>query len=279
MKNVGIGRRRENLLLNYVVLILAVLSVFGPLYILVGASLKTKAEMRASPLGLPPVFRIGNYAEAWVTGQFGRTMLNSLVYAACTVVGVLVFGGMAAYALARLKPRGGRLYMMYTLGLTTMPIWLYIVPLFVNWRILGLLNTRLGVIIIYIARFSPFAIFLLRSFLMAIPDDFEDVARVDGANEWQVFSRVIAPMMAPGFLTVGLIVALNIWGEFQVALTFVHEEALMPVATSYFKFQRRFDYDMTLASAGAVMMIVPVAIVFLSLQRRFVAGLTQGGVR
>jgi raffinose/stachyose/melibiose transport system permease protein len=133
--------------------------------------------------------------------------------------------------------------------------------------------------IIYVALNSPFAIFLLRSYLLSLPRDFEDAARVDGANEWQVMARVVLPIMWPGFLTVGLVVALAIWGEFQVALIFLQDDELLPVTTSYYNFQERFGRDWALTSAGAVMMIAPVLVIFLALQRRFVEGLTQGGVK
>jgi raffinose/stachyose/melibiose transport system permease protein len=206
-------------------------------------------------------------------------MTNSLIYVVFTVIGVLLLGGMAAYSLARLDPPGGGLYMVYMLTLSAIPFWLYVIPLFILWRNLGLLNSRIGLIIMYIAINSPFAIFLLRSFFTSLPRDFEDAARVDGANEWQVMARIVVPMMWPAFLTVGLVVALGVWGEFQAALIFLQDDTLLPVTTSYYNFTQRFGRDWSLTSAGAVMMILPVLIVFLALQRRFVEGLTQGGMK
>ena len=147
------------------------------------------------------------------------------------------------------------------------------------WRNLGLLDTRAGLIIMYIAFISPFAIFLLRSFLMSLSRDFEDAARVDGANEWQVMTRVVIPIMWPAFLTVGLVVGLGVWSEFQAALIFLQRDELMPVTTSYYNFTQRFGRDWSLTSAGAVMMIAPVLVLFLALQRQFVTGLTQGGIK
>ena len=171
------------------------------------------------------------------------------------------------------------MYMIYMLTLSTIPFWLYAVPLFILWKNLALINTRAGLIIIYTALNSPFAIFLLRSFLVKFPADFEDAARVDGAREWQVLTRVVLPIMWPGLLTVALVVALGVWGEFQIALIFMQQDELMPITTSYFNFMQRFSRDWSLTSAGAVMMILPVLIIFLLLQRRFVEGLTQGGLK
>jgi raffinose/stachyose/melibiose transport system permease protein len=132
---------------------------------------------------------------------------------------------------------------------------------------------------IYTALNSPLAIFQLRSYLVQMPRDFEDAARVDGAGELQIITRVILPLAWPGFLTVGLVVALGVWSEFQIALVFIHNPDFFPVTTSYYSFTSRFDRDWALTSAAAVMMIAPVLILFLSLQRRFVEGLTQGGLK
>jgi raffinose/stachyose/melibiose transport system permease protein len=270
---------KPNLLPNYLVMILLLIFTLGPIAILFFNSLKSNQELGTNPIGFPSVVHFENYMTAWVQGGFSVTMTNSLIYVVCTVVGVLLLGGMAAYSLARLDPPGGGLYMIYMLTLSALPFWLYVIPLFILWRNLGLLNSRVGIIIMYIAVNSPFAIFLLRSFFTSLPRDFEDAARVDGANEWQVMTRVVVPMMWPAFLTVGLVVALGVWGEFQAALIFLQDDALLPVTTSYYNFTQRFGRDWALTSAGAVMMILPVLIVFLALQRRFVEGLTQGGMK
>lgn len=271
--------RSRHLLLNYIVLSVMTITALGPIYVLVSNSLKNDLELGLNPLGLPSQLRIQNYVRAWEVGGFGRTMRNSLFLVAVTVAGVLFLGGLAAYGLARFKPRGSTVYMTYILALSTVPFWLYVVPLFILWKELGLLNTLPGLIIIYIALKSPFAVFLLRSYLLGLPDDFEDAARVDGANEWQILTKVIVPLAWPGFLTAGLVVALAVWSEFQVALIFLFDDRLLPVTTSYFRFQERFGQDMTLTSAGAVMMIFPVLVMFLTLQRRFIEGLTQGGLK
>lgn len=272
-------KNTTNLLPNYVVLILLVLFALGPMVVLLFNSVKSNLELGRNPLGWPAEIYLKNFIEAWVQGKFAVTMTNSLIFVVGTVIGVLILGGMAAYSLARLEPPGGGGYMVYMLTLSTLPFWLYVIPLFILWRNLGLLNSRIGLMIIYTALNSPFAIFLLRSYLVGLPRDFEDAARVDGANEWQVMSRVVLPIMWPGFLTVGLVVALAIWGEFQVALIFLQDDNLLPVTTSYYNFQLRFGRNWALTSAGAVMMITPVLLIFLILQRRFVEGLTQGGLK
>ncbi len=272
-------RGRTNLIPNYIILLLLVCFALGPILVPLFNSLKTPQELGTNPIGLPRAVHMENYVNAWVQGEFATTLTNSLIYVVFTVAGVLLLGGMAAYSLARLDPPGGNLYLVYMLTLSTLPFWLYVIPLFIMWRNLGLLNTRAGLIIMYVAFNSPFAIFLLRSFFMSLSRDFEDAARVDGANEWQVMTRVVIPIMWPAFLTVGLVVALGVWSEFQAALIFLQKDELLPVTTSYYNFTQRFGRDWSLTSAGAVMMTVPVLALFLLLQRRFVTGLTQGGLK
>jgi raffinose/stachyose/melibiose transport system permease protein len=251
----------------------------GPLIVLGFNSVKDSAELGLNPLGPPREVHLENYPDAWEQGGFGRTLRNSGILVASTVVSVLTLGGLAAYSLARLNPPGANAFMVIMLGATTVPVWLYLVPLFILWRTLNLNNSLLGLILIYTAGNAPFAIFLLRSFMLQIHREFEDAARVDGANELQVFKNVILPLTWPGFLTVGLVVALGVWGEFQLALIFVQDPELFPVTTSYSAFVSRFSRDWGLTSAAAVMMIAPVVIIFLTLQRRFIDGLTQGGIK
>jgi raffinose/stachyose/melibiose transport system permease protein len=115
--------------------------------------------------------------------------------------------------------------------------------------------------------------------MLQLPRDFEDAARVDGAGEWQIFTGIVVPLSWPGFLTVGLVVALSVWNEFLLATVFLTEQELFTVVTSYFNFATRFSRDWTMTSAAALMMILPVIVIFLALQRRFIEGLTQGGLK
>jgi len=271
--------RRESTFVNHFILILLVLFAIGPIVVLLFNSVKNNAEIGRNPLGFPESIHLENFGEAWEKGQFGKTMGNSVILVVNTVLLELVLGGMAAYSLARKQPPGTNVVMFYMLVVSTIPIWLYLVPLFFTWRTLNLLNTRLGLILIYVALNAPFSIFLLRSYLLGLSVDFEDAARVDGANEIQVLTRIVLPLTWPGFLTVGLIVGLGVWSEFQIALIFVQEPDMFPMTTSFFKFSDRFSRDWALTSAGATMMILPVLLMFLVLQRRFIEGLSQGGVK
>lgn len=259
-------------------LLALVVFTLGPLLVLLFNSVKSNFELGTNPLGPPNRVHLENFTDAWVRGEFATTMVNSLILVTGTVTAVLILGGMASYSLARLKPKGSGAFIVYMLGLSSVPIWIYIVPLFNLMGSLGLLNSLAGLVIVYTAINSPFAIFLLRSYLTTFPAELEEAARLDGAGELQVLSKVVAPIMWPGFLTVGLVVAVAVWSEFQLALIFVSDQNRMPVTTSYLNFSRRFGRDWALTSAAAVMMIAPIMTLFFALQRRFVEGLTRGGL-
>jgi raffinose/stachyose/melibiose transport system permease protein len=270
-------RRDVNLAPNYIVLILLLGFALGPLLILGFNSLKTQAEFAKNPLGPPQGLVWENFAKAWEVGNFSVTTRNSGFLV--TVAAVLALGGMAAYSLAKLDLPGAGLVTLYLLIGTSLPLQLFLVPLFFTWQRLGLVNNLLGLAIIYVATNAPFAVFLLRSYMLQLPRDFEDAARVDGAGEWQIFTGIVVPLSWPGFLTVGLVVALSVWNEFLLATVFLTEQELFTVVTSYYNFSTRFSRDWSLTSAAAIMMILPVVVIFLALQRRFVEGLTQGGLK
>lgn len=260
---------------------LIILAVFaaGPLFILVTNSLKTRTELGLEPVGLPENPQFSNYVEAWIASDFALHAANSAILVFSTVVCVLVLAGLAAYSLARLSPPGSGVVLFYMLLVTAFPIWLYLVPLFFTWRNLGLINTFFGLVVIYTAINSPLAIFLLRSYLIRIPKEIEEAAYVDGASKLQVLVRIILPIAWTGFLTVGLVVAVAVWGEFQIAFVMLQDKDKLPITTSFYRFAESFGQDWSMTSAVAVLAILPICLLFVIFQRRFTEGLTQGSVK
>jgi raffinose/stachyose/melibiose transport system permease protein len=280
----GVLKRRRgigDLSFNYFMVILLTFFALAPVSIVFFNSVKSRPQLGANPIA--PIFsdlHWENYSVAFTKGGFATTARNSLILVASTVSGLLFLGGMAAYSLRRVDMPGTAFMMIFMLILSTVPIWLFVVPLLGLWKQLHLANNLFGLVIIYIALNSPFSIFLLRSYMLQVPSEFEDAARVDGANDWDIFSKVYIPIVWPGLLTTGLVVALHVWNEFQIAFIFVTDVQLMPVTLSFFRFSKEYgglDYGLT--SAGAVMMIAPLILLFLFLQRRFIEGLTQGGFK
>lgn len=272
-------RRTISTLPNYVILTLLAIFALVPILLLILNSLKSTAEVNLSPFTLPQEPLWDNFTTAWREGNYANTIKNSAILTGFTVAGVVVLAGMAAYALARLDLKGGNIISFYFLIGTGVPAQLFIIPLFYIWKQLGLINSHFGLIIIYIALQSPFATYLLRSYMVALPQDFIDAARIDGASNVQVLREIILPLSWPGFLTAALVVGLFTWNEFLFAVTFLPGTDLKPISTSLYAFQQRYGRDWGLTNAGSVIMIVPVLILFLLLQRNFIEGLTQGGLK
>ena len=271
--------REQSTIPNHIVLTILALVAFLPILTLFFNSFKTTPEIGSNPLGIPQVWHVENYIEAWQVGNYGTILRNSIIITGGTIMGVLVLAGLGAFALARLKLRGSDLMAFYFLVGTSVPAQLYIVPLFIMWRDLNLINTHLGLIIIYCGLSSPFATYLLRSYLISLPEEFMEAARIDGASNWQIFRQIILPLSWPGFVTVALVVGLSSWNEFLFAVTFLNNPDLKPISTGLYAFQSRYSRDWGLTNSGAVIMILPIIVLFLFLQRRFIEGLTQGGLK
>ncbi|GAA3708838.1 carbohydrate ABC transporter permease [Nonomuraea antimicrobica] len=263
---------------TYGVLLLLALFAVGPMLVFGFNALKTPSELATSPLGLPAAPQWHNFADAWQEAAMGVGLANSVVVVISTALGVCVISGCAAYAMGRLRVPGSNFLIFYLLVTSALPIQLFLVPLFYLWTNLGLYDNLLGLIIIYWAVFSPFATLLIRSYMVGLPKEYEEAARLDGAGEWKVFARVVLPMVWPGFLTAALIAGLSAYNEFLLAVTFIQSTDKMPVSTAFFAFKSGYTQDYTLISAGGLIMVIPVLVAFLLLQRRFIEGYISSGM-
>ena len=272
-------RPRERMIPHYVVLVVLALFAVGPLVAVVFNAFKNNAEIGANPLSPPTSLSLSNFTEAWTRGDFAVTMRNSVIICAGSVLGTCVVAGLAAYALSHLRVPGGGAVVGYLFLGSALPVQLFLVPLFFLWSRLHLTDSLFGLIVIYWATDAPFATLLLRSFLLKIPKDYVEAARLDGASELQTARKVVLPLAWPGFLTVALIVGLWSWNEFFWAITFIHDPNLRPISTSFLAFQDQYSTDWGLTSAAALFMLGPVLLLFLVLQRKFVDGLTAGGLK
>lgn len=260
---------------------LTLLALFAglPLLVLLSNSLKTAIELGENPLGLPKGFDWQNFADAWNQGGLGQGLLNSLIVVLGTVIGTWICAGLASYALSRLDLPFKRALGNYLFVIISLPVQLFLVPLFFLWSRVGLINTLPGLIIIYIAIQTPFATLLLRTFMVGIPRELDEAARIDGANEWQIATQVILPLAQPGFLTVGLVVGLASYNELLFAVTFISTPSTLPISTAFLQFSQGESQQFGLVNAAGVIMLVPVVILFLFLQRRFIGGLASSGLK
>ncbi len=258
--------------------ILLVITLF-PMALMVLNSLKPSEQIVQNPLAWPETFRWDNFTRAWDDARFGTTLWNSVVLTSLTILLVCTTGSLTAYVLARRKIKTWKLVTFYLLATTTAPIQLFLFPLYFGFARLGLINNPVAVAFIYTAVYSPFAIMLLRTYFLAVPKELEEAALIDGATSWQVFRRVMLPIVSPGILTVALIIGLYSWNEFLIATTFLQSQDRLTAVVSFFLLSGQYSSDWGVITAAAMIIVLPVVILFVLLQRRFIEGMAGGSVK
>ncbi len=260
-------------------LILVLLFALSPLLIAISTSLKTTAEIVSDPLGFPRSFYFANYIDAIVVTNLGRAFLTSTILTVGTVLGVFITATPAAYALSKIKFPGGPFLMAYVFFSTTIPAQIFIIPLFHIFARIGFVNSLPGLILIYIAVFSPFAMLLMRSYFINTPDELFDAALVDGASKWQAFWRVIVPVVRPGIAIAMVIVAMGSWNQFLLPRTFLLDPRMQTVTLALVSLQGQWTVEWGMLFAVAILISLPILIMFILLHRQISAGLASTGLK
>ncbi len=273
------GIDRGTRIVAYLVLALGLLVTLLPIALMLVNAFKTSIDILANPIALPRSPHVGNFVNAWRDAHLGRAMLNSAIVSAIAIALTCSTASMAAYAITRRRMKGRTLFSAYFLASTTLPLQLFLLPLYFGFAHLGLINNLAAVSLIYTAIYTPFAIFLLRTYFLAIPAELEDAALMDGATNWQVFTRVMLPVVSPGLLTVAIIVGLYTWNEFLIATTFLQGRAQQTAIVSFYGLGGQYTSDWGEIMAAGVIIILPVVAFFLLLQRYFIEGMAGGSVK
>ena len=266
-------------LIRYAVLLVFLVVFLLPFLWIWSSALKSSVEIARRPFGLPTEFRWQNLQRAWTVGHFDQYIWNSVIYCAAIVAGVVLLSCLAGYALA-LLPLPGRdvLLVVFLLGLMV-PFQSVMVPLYYLLRDINLLETYWAFIVPGIALRLPFGIFLMRGFFRGLPPELADAARVDGANEWRVFRQVMLPLATPGLSTLVVFQFMFTWNQFLMPLVFVQRDELRPVSLGTMFFFGRYTADRGMIAAGVTIAMLPVVLLYLVLQRRFIEGITAGAMK
>ncbi|MFY0407248.1 carbohydrate ABC transporter permease [Solicola sp. PLA-1-18] len=261
---------------NIIVLVYA----FIPVIWIISLSLKDSGSLNDGNF-LPTSPTNESYAQIFSNGDFLRALVNSIGICAIATVAALVFGTMAAYAIARLDFPGKRLIVGVSLLIAMFPQIALVTPLFKIETAIGIFDTWLGLIIPYITFALPLAIYTLSAFFREIPWELEKAAKMDGATPFQAFRRVITPLAMPGVFTTAILVFIACWNDFLFALslTSTSRSRTVPAALSYFQGATTFEVPTGPIAAAAVVITIPIVIFVLFFQRRIVAGLTSGAVK
>ncbi len=259
---------------------LVVVIVAIPLLWLVSLSFKAPAAI-TDPSFWPAQWTWGNYSGILTSQQFIRPLINSIGIGLISTFIAVVFASMAAYAVARLAFPGKKLLIGMSLLIAMFPAISLVTPLFNIERTLGLFNTWPGLIIPYVTFGLPLGIYILAAFFREIPWELEKAAKMDGATPFQAFTKVIAPLAAPGMVTTAILEFLFCWNEFLFAISFTSTIAsrTAPAALAFFSGSSQFTSPIGPIAAAAVVITIPIIIFVLFFQRRIVAGLTSGAVK
>ena len=280
----GKGKSSEGKTLNvfsHGVLIIWAILVVMPLLWAVMSSFKDDDSILSTPWKLPDKLHFDNWSRAWSQAHMSDYFFNTIVVVGCSLIGTLLLGSMAAYVLARFDFPGNRFIYYLFIGGMSFPIILALVPLFFVMNNMGMLNTRHGLILVYIAYSLPFTVFFLTSFFRTLPGSVAEAAMIDGASHTRTFFQVMLPMAKPGLISVGIFNFLGQWNQYMLPTVLntdpnyrVLSQGLVELANS-----QGYKGDWSGLFAGLVMAMLPVLAAYIIFQRQVVAGLTAGAVK
>jgi ABC-type glycerol-3-phosphate transport system permease component len=260
--------------------------VVYPMIWLAYSSLKPDEAIFRDAFALPALngLQFDNYARAWREARFSDYFFNSVLVTGVSVTLITGLGAMAGFALARFRhPAGQVAFWLFLAGLM-IPAQLSVVPLFFELRALGLLNSRLGLILVYTANGLPFAIFILAGFFRALPRTLYEAAVVDGCNEFSAFWHVLLPLARPGLVTVAIFQFIGVWKEYFFAFMLTSgatgaEVRTLPLGLANIAITSQYHSDYGMLFAGLVLVTVPILVLYLALQRQIVKGVTAGALK
>jgi ABC-type glycerol-3-phosphate transport system permease component len=272
-------RRRGAKLIVWAIFATLAASTLYPLFFLVSTALRTTDDYRSSPGGLPQELTFGNVELAFSEVGIGRLAINSFLVVIPAVVIVAVLACLAAYALVHFEFPLRRTTLVIVVAMMALPPVVLLIPIFKIILDAGLLNNRLGLILVYSALSLPFSIFLLASFMRSVPSELLNAAKLDGAGALRTLWSVVIPLVRPGLLTMVTLNFLFLWNEFLFSLVILQSESNRTIMVGIAQFQAHWEKNFGVVSAGLLLSMVPPLLIFAFFQRDLARGLTSGAVK
>jgi raffinose/stachyose/melibiose transport system permease protein len=255
------------------------LFVLVPFAWVIFTAVKSRWEVPRNPLGIPAEWHWENFGEAWQVGHFDRYFVNSVTVVIPTVLIILIFSTMAAFAFSQLRFKGKNvLFAILLIGLAV-PLDILIIPLFYSLLNMGLVNTHWALILPQAAAILPFGILLLRSFMEDIPGEILDSAKIDGCTTLGLLYYIIVPLSKPALASLLVFSFMWTWNQFLLPVVLIQNDLMrtLPVGLNYF--QGRYSTNMPLLMAGATISLLPIVMVYIVFQRQFIKGITAGALK
>ena len=272
-------RRLAAIVARHALMLSIAIAAIYPVYYMLVTSLKTKSAWTADQFGLPFNPTLDNYAAVFADGRIPTWFLNSVLVTGVSVILATVVATFAAYAIARIPFRGATFLLRLMIALMVIPPAVLILPLFLGFQPLGLVNTYQGVILIYAGMIVPISVYMLVSFFRTLPMEIFDAARIDGASTLRILFSIVVPLSAPGFVTLIVVNALWVWNELLIALVFLQDDNQRTLMAGLTQFKGHFSVNEPLVMAGTFLSALPMLLLFLVGQRFFVRGLVAGAVK
>lgn len=274
------ARRRLHVLLCYAAALSIVIFAMFPVLWALLTSLKPESDIVTATIRyIPDRVTFENYVAIWTRSNFPTLIANSAVVTLTTVVICVVTGTLASYAVARYRFRGRRELMLFYLVVRMFPAVMIIVPLFILMRSVGLLDSRLGLALAYTTFLLPVFIWMMKGFFDAVPSELEEAARIDGASRIGAMLRIVLPLVLGGLVATAVFVAIGAWNEFLFALMLTTSTGSRTWPVGLQLMVGEFQLPWGALSAGGIISIVPVVVLFAIVQRAMVRGLTAGAVK
>lgn len=259
--------------------ILAALFI-APLLIILNYSFKTKKELYlTSPLSLPSFLQFANYEKAFDKLDLAHTFVNTCVYTLVSVLILALLCGMTAWVIARCKAKFFKFCYVYFIVGILIPYQALFLPIYIIGFNLNLTNTRFGIIFMYVATGISFGVFLMNSFMSTVPLELEEAARIDGCSVFRTYFTVVMPLLKPAIATLIIMQAFQIWNDYLLASLYVSKKNLKTITVAIQSLFSAQTSDYTTAMAAIVISVLPIAILFMSLQKYFIKGMTVGAVK
>ncbi|WP_105431558.1 MULTISPECIES: carbohydrate ABC transporter permease [Neorhizobium] len=244
------------------------------------SSIKTLSELyTVPPVWWPETPTLGNYYKVLFESNIPRYFLNSVIISVGSTFLALLLAIFASYGFARFEFRGKPLLQSFVLIGQLLPTAAIIVPLFITLRVLGLVNTYWGLILVYMIITLPLSVWMLTSYFKAIPVELEEAAIIDGSSRLGILFRITLPLSTPGIVAVIVYAFVTTWNEFVFALCFATDSSVKTLPIGLAEFSTEFNTDWGAVMAASVVMTLPIALLFFSMQRLFVGGLTAGATK
>ena len=271
-------RRLSSLTLIVCLATVAALQIL-PLAAAFSNSFRTDKEIKKLPIGLPTRLNPDNYVKAWKIGGYSKAFANSVVVSVSTTAAIVACSLIAGFFLARVTSKFTQSMIVYFGVALSIPVFSFLVPVYYAFAELKLVNTLVGLILIFVATNLPFNILLARTYILGIPRELDEAATIDGCSTYQVLWSIICPISKPIITTIALIVFVSTWNEFTIANTFLQSPELKTAATRFVLFVGERGSDLSMVHTAAMVTILPIIIVFILLQNYFIEGMTAGSIK